>query len=1549
MANNIKITGNIINTTTVTRYSSDDTNLISSQNLQENFGGTGDYIEYYIYDAGGNLLNTNYNYLDYKLPTTTGLTPAVSNNPNTTGNIQTTDVGITSTLVTPTSSLYPTIEIDPVKDIQNIGYTSGEFNSRYNFFRNILSNNIDRALFIKEISQDRTEIRLASTTLTNDEIESTVNNVINQINSSSYYVDYLLNFGDNQQYVAVNIALNKATTGYEVLFKMYESLPPEVQEKQTLWVVEEKVSPYVFDINLDTLIIPPPPPTLRGPNFDISIPNQGTVSTTYTNYDTALMTLQSLQNSSYQQLLNLMTTQSISINVDYTDFNNFTFFGSAYQRVANFYTKVQQIEDYINLINLYTPYVATTASLQTEINQYSSNINTLITQFDGYESYLYFESSSYAWPKSGSYKPYSLLSTGSAAVINWYGALTGSALDYDYNNYDNLVYAVPNFIRDDENNAQYLTFLNMVGQYFDNIWIYLKAVTDINLANNNLNAGISKDLVYNQLQSLGIKLYNSQAGESVDQFLIGANTGSSIFDNDFSLTGSYLNNIPRKDLLAELYKRIYHNLPLLLKTKGTKSGLEYLITTFGIPSRTYITGSSISSSILNVKEYGGSLKSDLIKGYNDEKVRIVSNTITGSILSPLLSLQTFHTNSNTFRENDSHFIDISFSPETQINTYISGAIASNNPTWSLDDYIGDPRQLYNNSYPDLNEQRTLYFETGVPGFSGFTGSYMDYNGFIRLIQFFDNALFKMLGDFVPERTSLSTGVTIESPVLERNKAAYSIPNIINQEVYDAEYPAPVISEQYDNLYNNLGGDKAAYFTGEISGSEFDIHHIFEEANFNPYLGNWDIYNAQHSVSKSIDINKFIHSDYDVLFNNVSENVTSRYRKDIEYIWGTTGSILVPTQLQDSYLTLRSYNISRYEGSKLTSLKYNNYTSTNYTGSDGLTIQTGDISYGKTAAIDRNVRKIGLFTQVITSSFLPKRNSVALKYLVDEFGELYELNQTNKYWCDVQRTFMMSKTASIALFDNKKYSNQKSTDGQKTVFDSGYTYTPVLYGTGNDRRLYFDHTGDTPTYKSVATFYSSPNNYISGSSLLSYPIIGSGGSKGLVQDIYNKITEDPDGNFKAVSPCASQSYQVPDGGTYNINASVSITMDISASIYGSSSFTLKILNGSTSIKSGSTTFNFSVGGTEYLGQPAFSYGSTGLIYGTPVTVIKTGMVLSSGSFSQTYNPGDTLYKYTISGEWYDNYDNPNGGGSGPCSLDGNSLGSTLYSPNSSIFLTSIAHCNNIVKAQPNKGMYAISDFDVPNDAPQSATQDISISIPNTTFSTNDKINIILSQSSTAFLASGTPTGNYTASISSGTLTINSLSSLVGNFPYTPIEYFVTESNPSYSSLGGNQLALTSSLGSFYSPGYIFLPTYVSASTTYTSSLYSQYGDVDYPFQLGVFDIFIAYDTSGSYLETRITDITKDTSGSVILSFADFVPTSLKYQLENLNTNKAAKFLFLKRVEDETNTYLKFIKRPGSTSYGFLIPEDLAPDVLANINTITRQVKQKLLADQQGTTQ
>ena len=1139
MANNIKIIGNITNITTIDRYSQEDRNLLPASNLQENFGGNNDYIEYYVYDIGGNLLNTNYEYLDYKLPSTIGLTPSVTSTSNTTGNIQTTDVGVTSTLSTPTSSLYPTIEIDPIQDLQNLGYSSGEFSVRYNLFQNTISDSINSALFIKEISQDRTEIRLTSITIPDDEIESITLSLIDEINNSTYYVDYLLNFGNNEQYIVVNVALNRAPEGYEILFKLYESLPLNIQPKQTLWVIKEKSSPYVFDINLDKLVIPAPPSTLK-PNFDIPInTNQGTVASSYQTYQSLVNGLQSLQNNSYKQVLNLLATQSANINVDYTDFNNFIFFGSAFKRVSNFYGKVKEIENYNNFINTKSSLTSSTPSLILEINQYSSSINDIVSKFDGYESYLYFESSSYTWPKSGSLKPYSLLSTGSATSIAWYGLTTTSASLYDSENYNNLEYAVPVFLKDDEENQPFLTFLNMVGQYFDNIWIYLQAITDTNLANNNLNYGISRDLVYNQLLSLGLKLYNSQAGENVDQYLIGANTGSSTWDNNTTITGSYLNNIPRKDLVSELYKRIYHNLPLLMKQKGTVEGLDNLMTVFGIPNRgyyqfpcnTYIisasfpsgltpetivsyvpcggsneieytilptvfntaeevqayicaddsavtpyfstTGAGISitklgscgetyytptgnatytASILNVKEYGGGLKSSLIQGYNNDKVRIVSNAVTESVLSSILSLQTYPTASSEFRENDMHYVDISFSPQSQMDTYISGAIASNDPTWSLDDYIGDPRQLNSTTYSDLDAQRKLYFETGVPGYAPFTASLLDYNGFIRLVEYFDNALFKMLADFVPERASLSTGVTFNSPVLERNKVAYANPtNSTTQSVPTAEYSASGISSTYGTFYNALSSSNntMGWYDGELSGSIVNINQYFLDNN-NPYLlGNTASYNAWHSPEQQINYNTFLHSDFNVLLNNVSRSVASSTRRDIEYVYGTTGSITYPAELQDSYLSLTSYNNSRYVGTKLTSQLYNTHTD-------------GDISYGKTAVIDRYVRKIGLFTQIEESEkiFLNGKNRIVLKYLIDEKGNLTELNQQNKNWQDIQRTFKAGDNAVISLFDNIKYGNQKRTDGEKSLYNSGYNYVPVFYYGWYDTTASFKDTLST---------------------------------------------------------------------------------------------------------------------------------------------------------------------------------------------------------------------------------------------------------------------------------------------------------------------------------------------------------------------------------------------------------------------------------------------------------------------------------------------------------
>jgi hypothetical protein len=402
----VKIIGNIVGSNNVLRYKEIDQQIISSYSLRGEFGLTNDYIEFHIEDIGHNLLNSDYNYKSYKSATNSGL--------NNGGGIQ-------------------VIEIDPVEDLKSFGFSSGEFIAQYNFFRRRISD-----LFIKEISPDRTEIRTVSTVLSDKDIETKALQLIDELNNSSFYRDYLLNFSNNVQVVAINIALNKAVTGYEILFKLYEPLPHEITEKIKLSVVEEIVASTQVSVDLDKIIIPDPLPILRGPNFDIEVENKNTVATEYQNYDNLISSYQSLSSASYYQILSFSTSQSIDINVDYTEFENFVRFSSAQKRIYNFYSKVASIEDYKNFIITQTPKVSFTSSLATEISNASSSISDIIANFDGYEYYLYFESGSYNWPKSTSTKPFLLKSTGSAEVQSWMTASLATSSLYDDSNLDNL-------------------------------------------------------------------------------------------------------------------------------------------------------------------------------------------------------------------------------------------------------------------------------------------------------------------------------------------------------------------------------------------------------------------------------------------------------------------------------------------------------------------------------------------------------------------------------------------------------------------------------------------------------------------------------------------------------------------------------------------------------------------------------------------------------------------------------------------------------------------------------------------------------------------------------------------------------------------------------------------------------------------------------------------------------------------------------------------------------------------------------------------------------
>jgi hypothetical protein len=194
----------------------------------------------------------------------------------------------------------------------------------------------------------------------------------------------------------------------------------------------------------------------------------------------------------------------------------------------------------------------------------------------------------------------------------WLSNQSVSASRYDADNSNNLVNSIPTYISSDSNNSQYLLFVQMLGQMFDDIWIYIKDVTNKFNSDNRLDHGISKDLVADVLRDLGFKLYqnNFSSNDLYSSYLGFTNSGSlyNLPNTSNSLPANigweYINLyvtasatgslVPTDDINKEIYKRIYHNLPYLFKTKGTVESLKTLITIFGIPE-----------TVLRVNEYGG--------------------------------------------------------------------------------------------------------------------------------------------------------------------------------------------------------------------------------------------------------------------------------------------------------------------------------------------------------------------------------------------------------------------------------------------------------------------------------------------------------------------------------------------------------------------------------------------------------------------------------------------------------------------------------------------------------------------------------------------------------------------------------------------------------------------------------------------------------------------------------------------------------------------------------------------------------------------------------
>ena len=393
-------------------------------------------IEFYVYDANKQVQYSNYNFSDFSIisnntpgaapagkasePRTTNTNLYDRNNDYTSERNNTTEFQLTT----------DTISLNPQEDIYNAGYTNGTLYGVYNFINLELSSSIDNPLYLAEISSDRTELRLKSNYLSNQDIQSGYLSLSRKLDDAQYFDEFYISFGQNEYHIGVNTQLSiplreVEDQQYSVLIKLYDPLPIKYQLLDELYVTTKTAETKAFQVdyiedlgNLDDLI------QLQGPNTNLKIKDFINNSTTYKNKNELLGTESS---GSKDQLLNRLKQDGITLTPNYStsSFNEFINFSSAKSRVQNFYEKVGNIQSYeadIATLSNITSSNSGVVQISSSIASLYTKIENEIANFDGFEYYQYYNTGSDAYPKTGSVFPLSLLSTSSVEVLTWLGS-----------------------------------------------------------------------------------------------------------------------------------------------------------------------------------------------------------------------------------------------------------------------------------------------------------------------------------------------------------------------------------------------------------------------------------------------------------------------------------------------------------------------------------------------------------------------------------------------------------------------------------------------------------------------------------------------------------------------------------------------------------------------------------------------------------------------------------------------------------------------------------------------------------------------------------------------------------------------------------------------------------------------------------------------------------------------------------------------------------------------------------------------------------------------
>ena len=414
------------------------------------------------------------------------------------------------------------------------------------------------------------------------------------INPGELFTDENVRSGANVKFFDDSIKINEITN---IVVKLYKPLNPSLES------LECRIDRLMNDSYIERILVYPgfeieSFTDFSPPNFKIDLGNYGGSK------GTDLKSWNSLLDanlSTSQQIINKYISSSfgeMDMNVDYSELENFVHYSSAVERVRNFKYKLQLIESYDARIATLNGVSGSHAL--TNISQSLDRKHGVISGFDGFENWMYYEStgslythyssSEYVispWPKVSEY-PLKLEHSTSSTATTYYNDLIDTSTTYDVLNDARLTKSIPISIANDTLNADYVLFVDMIGHHFDITWSYINKLTTLNTREEHPHDGIPNELLYGIAKSAGWKLSHGKQASELWKYGLGKNQSGNPTQSGSMASKS------DEQINYEVWRRIVNNLPYLLKTKGTARSVKALIATYGIPQ-----------SFLNIKEYGG--------------------------------------------------------------------------------------------------------------------------------------------------------------------------------------------------------------------------------------------------------------------------------------------------------------------------------------------------------------------------------------------------------------------------------------------------------------------------------------------------------------------------------------------------------------------------------------------------------------------------------------------------------------------------------------------------------------------------------------------------------------------------------------------------------------------------------------------------------------------------------------------------------------------------------------------------------------------------------